>query len=111
MKKYRIWLWGIVCVFVVVTIGLIVLAPSQVAMHFGSGGHVDSWGGRFGLLLQPLLLALIAAVLDRRAKRLRNRQGITAIPVITVDEWWNLGLAGISAIVFFLLQLSQIGWL
>lgn len=111
MKKYRIWLWGIVCVSAVVTIGLIVLAPSQVVMHFGDNGQANGWSGRFGLLLQPLLLALIAAVLDRRAKRLRTRQGITAIPVITVDELWNLGLAGISAIVFFLLQLSQISWL
>lgn len=111
MKKFR-WLnWGIVLVGMLITVGFIALSPNQVVMHFNGSGAADSWSSRWGLFLEPAILAGLGLICDRVAAVQRKRSGMQAVPVVLFNEWRYLALMGLVLIGFALLQLSQMGWL
>lgn len=109
MKKFRLWIWGIALLSVVVTIGLTVISPQTIALHFNATGTADSWGGRWGLWLSPAILMVVGIICDRVAVHQRKRDGLTELPVILVGEWRNILLLGMIFAVCTFLQLKQIG--
>jgi hypothetical protein len=59
--------------------------------------------------LEPLVLVFIGAICDRVALSQRRRSGLLDMPMILMGEWRMIGLVLIVAVVFVLLQLTQIG--
>lgn len=111
MKKYRVYASSLVALEFVVTLVLMVLGPRVVVMHFGASGAADSWGGRFGLLLEPAALLVIAFVCDRIVLRERRREDLVDFPELLPSEWRYVALMVAFVVAFALLQLYQIGWL
>lgn len=111
MRKLKWGLWSIVVVSLVVTLGLMIAGPNVVAMHFGATGAADSWSGKLGLLLEPLILAVIAAVCQYSAAHQRQQMQLSALPQLLLGEWRYLGVMVVVLVVFVILQLNQIGWL
>lgn len=109
MKKFSIMTWCIVGLSWLLTLVLVLIAPRSVAMHFNAAGQVDSTSGRWGLLLEPVLLSLIAGGCSWLAHAQRRRNNLTTLPVILVDEWRYLGLLVVILVVFGWLQLNQVG--
>ena len=109
MRKFRLWIWGIALLSVVVTIGLMLISPQTIVLHFNGTGAADSWGGRWGLWLTPAILVVVGIICDRVAVHQRKRDGLTELPVILVGEWRNILLLGMIFAVCTFLQLKQIG--
>ncbi|WP_164509876.1 DUF1648 domain-containing protein [Lacticaseibacillus porcinae] len=109
MRKFRLWIWSIVLLSVVVTIGLMLISPQTIVLHFSGTGAADSWGGRWGLWLSPVILIVVGAICDQVAVHQRKRDGLLALPAILVGEWRNILLMGMIFVVCTWLQLKQIG--
>ncbi|MCX2454459.1 DUF1648 domain-containing protein [Lacticaseibacillus nasuensis] len=111
MKRFRLYNYGAVVVSVVVTAVLMAAAPAHVVMHFNGAGTADSWSGRAGLLLEPVLLLVLALICDRVALLRRRRVGLESMPTVTFGEWRLVSFIGIVLVVFALLQCDQVGLL
>ncbi|MCI1986069.1 MAG: hypothetical protein LKJ69_04625 [Lactobacillus sp.] len=111
MAHYRIMNWGMVLVSFVFSLILFILAPRQIVMHFNGIGVPDSWFGPSGLYLEPVLLFVVAWLCERVSVRARRRDGLEALPMVTVSEWRLLALVFVAMVVFALLQLYQVRWL
>lgn len=111
MKRYRLLNWGMVMASLIFSLVLMGLGPSRIVMHFTGAGVADSWSGRSGLLLEPLLLLFIAGICVSVASHTRRRAGQSTLPSVTFGEWRLLAMVFILMIVFALLQLYQIQWL
>ena len=109
MKKFRVWIWGIVLLSVAVTVGLMLVSPETIALHFNEAGAADSWGGRWGLWLSPVILLGVCGICDRVAVHQRKQSGLTELPVIMVGEWRNILLMVMIFVVCTVLQVKQIG--
>jgi hypothetical protein len=109
VRKFRLWIWGIALLSVVVTIGLTLISPQTIALHFNGTGAADSWGGRWGLWLSPTILVVVGLICDHIAWDQRKRDGLTDLPFILVGEWRNILLMGMIFVVCTFLQLKQIG--
>ncbi|WP_390404596.1 DUF1648 domain-containing protein [Lacticaseibacillus jixiensis] len=111
MKRFRMFNYSAVAVSLVLTIIFMAMAPRVVVMHFNGTGVADSWSGRAGLLLEPVVLLVIALICDGVARSWRKRNDLKTFPMITIGEWRLLSLVGVVLIVLVALQLYQIGWL
>ncbi|WP_125704723.1 hypothetical protein [Lacticaseibacillus daqingensis] len=111
MRRYRVLLWGQVGLSLLISLGLMAVAPRTIAMHIDDLGITDAIGGPAGLLLMPALMAVIAAICDVVAAHQRRRQGLTTLPSLLYAEWQFLGLLAVCLVVLTLVQLTQIGWL
>ncbi|WP_225049038.1 DUF1648 domain-containing protein [Lacticaseibacillus kribbianus] len=110
MRQLRVWLWGSAAASLAVTVVLAALAPATIVMHFGAHGP-DSFGPRWGLLLEPAVVAVLALICDRVALVWRRRAGLEATGIMLVGEWRLIALVGGATVALAILQLSQCGWL
>ena len=53
MKKYYVWMAGLLLIWLVLTCIFLILAPDQVPVHFDINGNVDRMGSKFEYLLLP----------------------------------------------------------
>ncbi|WP_461225925.1 DUF1648 domain-containing protein [Lacticaseibacillus suihuaensis] len=110
MRQLRMWLWGLAGASLAATGLVMAAAPATIVMHFGAHGP-DSFGPRWGLLLEPAVVAVLALVCDRAAAAWRRRAGLGANLGLLVGEWRLIALVGAAAVALALLRLSQCGWL
>jgi protein-S-isoprenylcysteine O-methyltransferase Ste14 len=111
MRKYRLLTGSFAGVGFVITLVLMLLAPKIVVMHFAGGGIADSWGGRAGLFLEPVLLLIIAFFCDHAAVRERKREDLSDFTQLLPSEWRYVGMLLLCTVGFTVLQMYQIGWL
>ncbi|WP_262315434.1 DUF1648 domain-containing protein [Lacticaseibacillus parakribbianus] len=110
MRQLRMWLWGLAVASLAATALLMAVAPATIVMHFGAHGP-DSFGPRWGLLLEPAVVAVLALACDWVAATRRRRAGLGSDFGPLVGEWRLIALVGAATVALALQQLSQCGWL
>lgn len=108
MKKFTRICRGLTVLFLILSIGLIVIAPTTIVTHFNGYGRADAQGSRWMLLLEPIVYAVVAEVMIAISKSKRKKAGTSEVNFLIGQEYYWIGALVVILVIFGALMLHQI---
>jgi len=108
MKKFTWICCGLTALLLILSLGLIMIAPATIDVHFNGSGYADAQGSRWMLLLEPAIYAVVAGMMITTSKSKRKQIGMTDINFLTVQECLWTGELIVILVIFGGLMMHQI---